>query len=95
MLNVGGWCSSPISEARGALGTIPIGLRANLYLHPVRPPPKRLQLFYHIIPSLSSAPTLIYLYLRHLPPPPPSLSGCLPRPDTHDIQGGLLQPSPG
>ena len=91
MLNVGGWNSLPGAEARGALGTVPSGLHATLYLHPAQPPPKRLQFFYHIILSPSSATPLLSLRLlcfspRLLPP----LRGYLPRPDPHDIQGGLF-----
>ena len=32
MINIGGWNSLPGSETRGALGTVPIGLRATLCL---------------------------------------------------------------
>ena len=73
MLNVVEWSSLPISEARGALYTVPGWLDNTLYLHPTRPPPKRLQFFYHIIIFSSSAPTLLSLSLRIRPPPPPRL----------------------
>ena len=33
MINDGGYNSFPISEARGSLGTVCSGLRANLYIH--------------------------------------------------------------
>ena len=40
MLNVEVWKYLPISEARGALGTVPCRLRATLYLRPSIPLPK-------------------------------------------------------
>ena len=98
ILNVGGYISLPGSEARVSSGTVPSGLRATLYIHPVRSPPKPLQFFYHIILSPSSAPTLLYLSLRLRLFPPcllPPLRGFLSLPDPHDIQGELLPPSPG
>ena len=64
MINVGGWNSLPVSEDIGALVTNTSGLCATLYIHPARPPPKRLRLFYHIIISPSSTPTLQSLQLQ-------------------------------
>ena len=75
MLNVWGWNSLPGSEARGALGTVPSGLSANLYLHPSQPPPQCLRFFYHIIISLLLTPTLLSLSLQFRPPP--SMDTCL------------------
>ena len=64
MLNIGGWVSLHGEEASGALSTAPSGLRATLHIPPVRLPSKRLWFLYHIIPSPSSASTLLPLSLR-------------------------------
>ena len=64
MITVKGWDSLTGEEDRCALRTIPSGLRATLYFHPARPPTKRLQFFYNIILSPSSAPTLLLLSIR-------------------------------
>ena len=98
MINIGGRSSLPGSEAKDALGTIPSGLRATLYLYPTRPRPKSLWLFYHIITYPSPDPTLIYLSLclqLFHPCIPTPLRVCLHIPYPHDIQGGLLPSSPG
>ena len=60
IINIGGWSPLTGSEASGALGTVPSGLCATLYLSSTRPPSKRLWFFYHIIPSPSSPPPLPY-----------------------------------
>ena len=98
MINIEGWRSLPESEARGAVCTSPSGLRATLYLHPTRLPPKRLWFVYHIMTSTSSKPILPSLSLRlqfFLPRllTPPRF--CLPHPYYQDIQGGLLPPFTG
>ena len=98
MLSVEGGVSLPGEEARGTLGTVPSGLRATLYLHPVQPLPKNLRFFYHIILSPSSSPPLLSLSLRLIFFPPrllPPLRGYLSRPNPHDILGGLFTPSHG
>ena len=64
MINNGGQNYLPGAEASGALGTDTSGLSATLYIHPARPPPKRLQLFYHIVLSQSSTPSLQSLQLQ-------------------------------
>ena len=76
MLNVGGWSSLPGAEAQGALGTFLSGLLDTLYLHPAIPPPKRLWFFCHIIPSPSSAPTILSLRLQFFHPHPLYVAAC-------------------
>ena len=91
MLNIGGWSSLPREEANGTLGTVPNGLRAALYLPLARPLSKRLWLFYHIISSPSSFPTLLSfsLFLRFFLLPPllhaPPLSPGYPGRDAPNI----------
>ena len=73
---IGGWRYLTGADARGALGTVPSGLRVAVYIHPARPLPKRLFgiIPYHSLPVIRPYPTL------PLPPPPilPPLYPTLP-----------------
>ena len=96
MLNIGGWGYLPRSEASNALGTIPSGLRATLYLSPARPTLKHLWFFYHIIPYPSFCADLFSLSLRFFRPRLlPTLRCFILLPYPQDIQGWLLPPLPG
>ena len=73
VLNIGGWVSLPGVEARGALGTVPIGLRATLCLIRKISVWSSLVLLVISVYLPPSFPIQLSLSFSFLPPPPPPL----------------------
>ena len=95
MTNIRGWNSLPGAEARGALGTIPIGLRATLITSPSNLCLLWFGPYTHLLSLLLYFHIPLYLSLQFICPRLlPHRRCCMPRSYTSDIQIRLLPPSP-